>query len=47
MALASSNILEPLESFAASLTETYSSMLGGQPEDQLKGPAQELLRAPG
>ncbi|MGB3633586.1 MAG: hypothetical protein WA982_06065 [Rubrobacteraceae bacterium] len=41
------SILDPLKSFAASLTKTYSSTLGGQPEDQLKGPVQDLLRAAG
>ena len=41
------SIFDVLQDSAASLTKTYSSMLGGQPEDQLKGPVQELLRAVG
>ena len=45
--MAPGSILDPLQDFAASLTKTYSSTLRGQPEDQLKGPVQELLRAAG
>lgn len=33
-----------LKAFAASLTETFSSAVRGQPEDQLKSPLGELLR---
>jgi len=36
-----------LETFARSLTDTFSSTLQGQPEDQLKGPVGQLLRDAG
>ena len=45
--MASGSILDPLQDFAAALTKTYSSALKGQPEDQLKGPTQNLLEAAG
>ena len=45
--MVSGSVLDPLQDFAAALTKTYSSALKGQPEDQLKGPTQELLRAAG
>lgn len=40
-------ILDTLKSFTTALTNNYSSMLGGQPENRLKDPVQELLRTAG
>ncbi len=38
------SFFDSLQDFARSLSRSSSSMLGGQPEDQLKAPVQELLR---